>query len=325
MTNFQSQLESELERRGLKKKPVEKTKPEKNKKVKIKKEKIKKNKRSRKPLPFSFSTFLIALLLGLTLLFAFIVFLWIKADKTAEKLQSRLPTKTAIVNKEVDIDITTEDVQPILRMKPAIDPKEEIETSEVNDITPETQDQIAPLHTALPPAPIPGLFETSDYGQLPIINKEDGSTAFNAYKKPFNKIEGKPSIAFIVSNLGLNDKQTEKIISELPENISLSFSPYAWNVKSFMMSAREKNHETWLTLPLQTKDFPLQDSGPLSILLDAPVQQTDLRLKTLLGKAVGYAGVITEKNHVFRREDARNNQSFKEIFERGLAIIDSND
>lgn len=319
MSSFQDQLESEMYRRGLKKKPVEKTGSEKKKK-KPKKEKIRREKQQskKKPLPFSFSSFFIALIIGSILLFILFLWLWLSADKTAEKLQSRLPTKTAIINKEVDIGITAEDVQPILRMGSTVDESEMIAAEQKAPASSEE-------NTTLTIAPIPGLYESTDYGPLPIINKEDGMTAFKAYKKPANKNLEKPSIAFIMTDMGLNDKQTENLISNLPDIVSFSFSPYAWNVKALMMMARQEGHETWLTLPLETKNYPLEDPGPLSILISSEVKQNQLRLNTLLGKASGYVGFITNKDHVFRAEDVRNKQSFKEIFGRGLAIIDSND
>jgi len=326
MSDFQSQLEGELERRGLK--PTaeggeDAPKKEKVKKKKPKKEKTKKpkqEKKAKKPFPFSFKSFFIALTLGIFVLGGMLVWLMINADKTAEKFVANLPTKTAIVNREVDPVITTEDVQPVLRMTPV-----ETEEPEVTEKINQVDDVIASPTSNDNMAPITGLYQSTDYGLLPIKNKETGMTPFKAYKKQVSVNPEKPSIAFVVVNVGINENVTNDLIGTLPENITFSFSPYAWNVKALMMKAQQAKHETWMTLPLQTKDYPKTDPGPLAILNAAGIKQNQIRLNTLMGKAVGYAGFISTKDHAFRSENSRTSPIFKDVFERGLAIIDSSD
>lgn len=335
MNNFQSQLDKELEQRGLK--PIEesapetKVEPKPKKEKKLKKEKVKKQKKEKKEkkpkkaklkktIPFSFKSFFIALSLGVLIFVGVFIWLIINADKTAENFISNLPTKTAIVNREVDPIITTEDVQPVLRMMP-VEQEEPVvpeKATQTNDgaTSPSSNDNIAP---------ITGLYQSTDYGLLPIKNKETGMTPFKAYKKQASINSEKPLIAFVVVNMGINEKVTHDLIGQLPENITLSFSPYAWNVKALMMKAQQAKHETWMTLPLQTKDYPQTDPGPLAILNGTSIKQNQTRLNTLMGKAVGYAGFIAEKDHDFRTENSRTNPIFKDIFNRGLAIIDSND
>jgi len=332
MSDFQSQLDGELERRGLKPKTSEtdeaknKPKKKKTKKEKPKKEKKKKEAKAKKPLPFSFKSFFIALTLGVLIFAGMVVWLTMNANKTAEKFVENLPTKTAIVNREVDPIITTEDVQPVLRMTP-MEPEEQ-EKPPVPEDTKVTQAvavSTAPESNTNAIAPIDGLYQSSDYGLLPITNKETGMTPFKAYKKDVSVDGAKPSIAFIVVNMGINNDLTKNLIESLPEEITLSFSPYAWNVKALMMAAQQDKHETWMTIPLETKDYPKTDPGPLAILNGASIKQNQIRLNTLMGKAVGYAGFISEKDHAFRSENARTSPIFKDVFNRGLAIIDSND
>jgi hypothetical protein len=310
MANFREQLDGELERRGLKDKSVEENEPQKKKK----------EKRLKAQIPFSFKAFFTALFLGCLIFLAIFIWLVMNAEKTAQSFVENLPTKTAIVNREVNPIITTEDVQPVLRMSP-------LETTEIPSAQPPETPEInqKDSNTALGVAQAPGLYKTSKFGPLPIINKENGETSFKTYRKTATFNSDKTSIAFVVTDMGINNSKTKKLISDLPENISFSFSPYAWNIKSLMMAAQQDNHETWVTLPLQTKDYPLQDPGPLAVLNGASVPQNQIRLRTLLGKTIGYPGLIAKKDHIFRREDARTNPVFKEIFERGLAIIDSND
>lgn len=342
MSDFKSKLNEEIEKRGLSDRAVEKnseksseksnikksTKIKKEKKPKVKKEKKVKAPKStgtKTTLPFSFTSFFIAFFLGVILLVSFMAYLHINADKTATNMEAKMPTKTALVNKETSVNI--EDAQPVLRMQPVISeveddkapiiPKVEIEPASTKETVNTTQDEQKTV-------PYIGLFQNTDFGLLPIINKENGTTAFESYKKTISLDKNKPSIAFIVTNMGINTTQTKALITNLSDNITLSFSPYGADIKKLMMQARESGHETWMTLPLQTKDFPLQDPGPLAILNAANITQNQARLNTVMGKAVGYVGVTTQKDHIFRSEDARTNPIFKELFDRGLAILDSN-
>jgi polysaccharide deacetylase 2 family uncharacterized protein YibQ len=77
-------------------------------------------------------------------------------------------------------------------------------------------------------------------------------------------------------------------------------------------------------LPLQTKDYPLVDSGPFTLLTGAQLEKNNDRLQQLLSNAKGQVGFIPNKDHVFKTEDVNVNPAIKKLLKKGFAILDSN-
>lgn len=74
-------------------------------------------------------------------------------------------------------------------------------------------------------APDPDLVEASAVGPLPITGT-DGRQPWRFYARPFKGTKGRPRIAIVVSDLGLNGMATETAIRSLPGAVSLAFVPY---------------------------------------------------------------------------------------------------
>jgi len=144
----------------------------------------------------------------------------------------------------------------------------------------------------LRPAPLPGLDEEGSFGRIPRI-ADDGTTPFDAYKRPFERVEGQPYVAIIVTGIGLNSTRTKAAIEDLPLNISLALSPYANNLQQVASDARAMGHEIFLQLPMEPIDFPLSDPGPRALLTSLPEGENLVRLEWLLARFPGYAGVVS--------------------------------
>ena len=270
------------------------------------------------------------------LLLLIILWAWFNAAETRKENQKRLASKTAIIQKDISqVYRMGEDTgQPVLTM-PAVDltqapPKGQVPTPppvEIVEKTPPKDQVTKPVSGgkgALIEAPVAGLYESTSVGLLPTRREEDNLTPFEAYKRPFQRKSDKPLLSFVIFDAGLSREQTEKIISDFPPEVTLVFSPYSRDLKLMTDVARQDGHEVWLTLPLETKNYPLDDPGPSSLLINASAEQNKSRLMSLLASTQGYAGFFSQKDHVFKREDAVVNPALQEIFERGLAIIDSN-
>ena len=311
MSDFQNQLDKEVEKR-TQEGEIE--------------EEISSPSPQRSASKISLSAFAKAMLIGLLFFFGIAVWAGLKKDETQKNIQARLASKTAIVERNDSEVYRLSEVQSVLQIPPvnledafeqqqaaqAADPQEPVIASSPNE------------EEALVRAPIPGLYESVSQGLLPAIRQNDGLKPFEAYKRPFQPETDKPLLSIVVVDMGLSRKMTEGLIQNLPPEISLTFSPYAKNLKLLTEVARGQGHETWLTLPLETRNYPFDDPGPSTILVNASVEQNKSRLTSLLGSAHGYVGFVTQKDHVFSREDAAINPSIEEIFSRGLAVVDAN-
>lgn len=225
----------------------------------------------------------------------------LRSEDTATRLQSLIPVKTAV-----------------------------LEVPEVKDVA--STDPNAPVDSlkgskninALPPAPIDGLTENKDGKFLPMSRVADDMTPFQAYKKPFALVAGKTLVSFVIVDYGLSDLLAQSVLDNLPPEISLVLTPYASDPSKWAASARAYGHEFWLALPMQTKDFGVSDSGPETLLVDASADENQRRLFDVLGTVVGYAGIVSEKNHVFSQDKVDVGPMMKQIFGRGLGFAESN-
>ncbi len=174
---------------------------------------------------------------------------------------------------------------------------------------------------ALPPAPIEGLSESRDGKILPIARIQDDMTPFQAYKKPFTAIAGRSLVSIVIVDFGMSEKLSTAMLDNMPDETSFVISPYTPDVQKWANAARAYGHEFWLTLPMETKGG---DTGPNALLAGGPLEQNEARLLNVLGTATGYAGLVTDQNHVLKTDDAGAAPALKQIYGRGLAIVESN-
>lgn len=163
------------------------------------------------------------------------------------------------------------------------------------------------------------LREKSSAGILPVI-AADGTRPWRHYAKPYTLKGNHPMIAVAVTGLGQNRKVAAGAI-HLPENISLSFSPYAKDVETWSNSARATGHEVLLDLPLEPTNYPASDPGPYSLMTDKSAEENTARLQWLLGRAQGYIGFATPHNEAYSLSDAHFKLTLELLNARGLMLF----
>ena len=173
----------------------------------------------------------------------------------------------------------------------------------------------------LRPAPIPGLDEEGSFGRIPRIG-DDGTTPFDAYKRPFETVEDQPYVAIILTGVGLNQARTEAAINDLPLNISLGISPYARDISTVAREAREMGHEVFLQLPMEPKNFPLSDPGPRALLTSLSEGENLVRLEWLLARFPGYAGLVSHEGSKFGSMDSAIRPVIEFISRSGLMYVE---
>lgn len=169
---------------------------------------------------------------------------------------------------------------------------------------------------------IAGLTETTAYGMLPQIRKEDGLSSFKAYQAAFTpRPETKAIISLAMVDFGLSPTASLSALNHLPKGISYVASPHTPDLQSWVRRARESGDEVWLTLPLQTAVYPRDDSGPLTILAGDAEKTNEARLFSVLGKATGYVGVVLTGSPDFSSDKAGLNSIFAILGGRGLGMV----
>lgn len=172
-------------------------------------------------------------------------------------------------------------------------------------------------------APVdPAMLENREEAQLPII-AADGRQAWSTYARPFNVDDGRPWIAILMMNLGLDQRETDAAIQLLPGAVTLSFSPYANNLERWVEVARTAGHEVFIDLPLEPLDFPRDDPGPSTLLTSLSTADNLNRLEWVLGRVPGYVGVATWMGSQFTTVEDAMMPVLEGLKERGLMIVDS--
>lgn len=171
-----------------------------------------------------------------------------------------------------------------------------------------------------PRAPLPGLYENGPGGPLPIISA-NGQRPDQAYAASYDGVETAPTLSIVVGGLGLSESLTAEAIETLPAEVTLSFAPYADNLQDWIDRARADGHEVLIELPMEPFDYPNNDPGPHTLLVDADQVENTRRLSWLLSRASGYVGVA---NYLGARLGAAEGpliELFSQIEARGLSIF----
>ncbi len=237
-------------------------------------------------------------------IFLGLLFIWmgLRGDETAYKLQSLIP------GQNVEIAM------------PGPKAKQE---AQATTLTPEEELAKARALVALPPAPIEKLAENVGGKLLPVSRIEDDMTPFLAYKYPFQPKPNVPMISFVIVDYGLSGKIAQTMLDNLPPEITFALTPYAEDAVKWGAAARAYGHEFWLSLPMQSRDLGQNDTGPEALMINAIPAENQARLLSVMGSVAGYAGLVTQKNHVFTKGDAQD-PVLTQIFGRGLGMVESN-
>jgi hypothetical protein len=112
-----------------------------------------------------------------------------------------------------------------------------------------------------------------------------------------DQLRKNPIIIVIVSHLGLSATTTEKAL-ELPNSVTLGFSPYSASLKTWEKEATEKGFQYLLNIPMETADFRVEDPGPYALITKGDSEENTTRLNMLLRLMDGYKGVYTDHDEI---------------------------
>jgi polysaccharide deacetylase 2 family uncharacterized protein YibQ len=143
------------------------------------------------------------------------------------------------------------------------------------------------------------------------------------YARPFTDAADAPRIAILVTGNGIDRAVTAAAIAGLPAEVSLSFNPYAPDLADWIAAARAFGHEALIDLPLQGKDFPAHDPGPMGLLIGLNPEETIRRLDAIAdsgNRSIGFAGV---DGGALLLDDDATNAMLTEINRLGRAFVET--
>lgn len=129
----------------------------------------------------------------------------------------------------------------------------------------------------------------------------------------------KPRVAVVMVGLGLSRSSTEAAL-ELPQGVALSFSPYAFDLAQWMDKAGAAR-ERYIDLPLEPADYPYSDPGPFALLTGQEEAKNQERLEQILGRATGYAGLVSGADERFTENATSFTPLLTLLKEKGLFYV----
>lgn len=157
---------------------------------------------------------------------------------------------------------------------------------------------------------------------VPKITK-DGRKAWSYYARPFHDATDSPKIAIVITNLGLDETATEVAVKRLPFEVTLSFSPYADNLKEQMAYARENGHEVMIDMPIEQVDDAIIDVGPYALMSSKNDEKNLRLLDQILSLGEGTIGLIGMGN-LLGGDEERMKKILRTVRNYGLLYVADN-
>lgn len=174
---------------------------------------------------------------------------------------------------------------------------------------------------ALSGAPVRGLLEEKDgIGELPKISN-GGAIPWQVYSRPSDPGLSGPKIALLIEGVGLSRQASLGAINKLPPEISMVLSPYGRDLNDWVFRSRLAGHEVFVSLPMESEDFPLDDAGPLALDTRIQLAENQRRLDTVMASAGGYVGLVTFMGSRFMKAETQMRQLFKNLGDRGVMLV----
>ena len=116
-------------------------------------------------------------------------------------------------------------------------------------------------------------------------------------KQEYVKDYESAKLSIIVTNLGLRNDSIERA-KTLPTEVSFAFSPYSYELQNKIDEATKAGRESLLNLMLEPANYPMEDTGTLTIQSHFENTQNIFRLQSTAKKANGYIGFLTNVDEV---------------------------
>lgn len=145
--------------------------------------------------------------------------------------------------------------------------------------------------------------------------------AWQRFAVPAVEAGGRPMIAVIIDDMGLDRKRSEKIL-QLPGPLTISFMSYAQDLSRQTELARSRGHELMMHVPMEPVAEGL-DAGPGVLSVNLPPEELRKRVTEDLDRFTGYVGINNHMGSKFTAFAPGMELVMEELRRRGLLFIDS--
>jgi polysaccharide deacetylase 2 family uncharacterized protein YibQ len=148
-----------------------------------------------------------------------------------------------------------------------------------------------------------------------------GVPNWQKYALPSPPAGGRPMIAVIIDDMGVDKKRSERVL-QLPGPLTMSFMSYAEALERQTDEARAHGHELMMHVPMEPMGEGI-DPGPGALLNSLPPDELRKRVVDDLDKFKGYVGINNHMGSKFTANGPGMQVVMEELHRRGLLFIDS--
>lgn len=164
------------------------------------------------------------------------------------------------------------------------------------------------------------LLEDTPEGRLPVV-AASGLRPVDYYARPWSGARG-TRIAIVIGGIGLSQTGSQKAVRDLPEDITLAFASTGNSLPRWMQEARRKGHEVLLQVPMEPFDYPNNDPGRNTLIVDASAKTNLTSLHKAMGQMTNYTGIMNYMGGRFLADDKAMDPVMRDIAARGLLFLD---
>lgn len=164
------------------------------------------------------------------------------------------------------------------------------------------------------------LIERTSEGDLPTVSSM-GLRPFDFYARPWSGARG-TRIAIVIGGIGLSQTGSQKAIRDLPEDITLAFAATGNSLRRWMQEARRKGHEIVLQVPMEPFDYPANNPGRGTLLVEKDGAGNLANLHRAMAEITNYTGIMNYMGARFLADDKALDPVMRDIGKRGLMFLD---
>jgi len=209
---------------------------------------------------------------------------------------------------------------PMVELPPdANPPASETSRQTVLEGEPPAPPPVSSVETKAPELPPPPQAASQPSPSLPPLPK--GTPPWKRYALAAPATGGKPMIALIIDDMGVDKKRSEKIL-QLPGPLTISLMSYADDLGRLSDEARRQGDELMMHVPMEPMAEGV-DPGPGALLTSLSGDEIRKRFSDDLDRFSGYVGINNHMGSKFTAYEPGMTLVMEELRRRGLLFIDS--
>lgn len=157
--------------------------------------------------------------------------------------------------------------------------------------------------------------------QPPVQPVQLGSPAWVRYAVPAPKTAGRPMIAIVIDDLGVDKRRSERVTT-LRAPLTLAWMTYAEDLPRVTQAARQRGHELMVHVPMQPQGENW-DPGPDVLEVGVNPEENRRRLIWGLERFEGFVGINNHMGSRYTGDRVGMRVVMEELKKRGLLFLDS--